>query len=304
MVKFLLGADPELMLRHKTSGQLVSAIPIIKEGKGAGRPLDKGGQNCVLHDNTLVEFNTAPAANEEEFVTTLDFVLKAIQQTLPEPLELHLQSSADYPASELEDPQARAFGCEPDYNAWLLAMNEVPAGAADRPFRSAGGHIHIGMTTGKTDLNRILDDDYGKVDVVKALDIFPGLISVFLDPDPTAAARRALYGGAGAHRPKPYGVEYRALGNWWLRSPRYARLVYKLTAVALDVLVEGHLPKLINEIGEEKIQAVINDSDKRQARQLYKKHLVKFLPGEVGLEIQALYSTKPEDFRAAWALAA
>ena len=65
-IKFNLGSDPELFLRDRDTKELRSAIPIIPEGKDAGRPLDAGGFNRVLHDNVLVEFNTRPEKTKKD----------------------------------------------------------------------------------------------------------------------------------------------------------------------------------------------------------------------------------------------
>ncbi len=303
---FLLGSDPELMAREKKTGRLVSAIPFIPEGKGEGRPLDAAGQNRVLHDNVLIEYNTAPARSEIEWVDTHAEVLRAIQKILDASgLELHLQASADYPTSELKHPEARKFACEPDWNAWTLDVNEVSAAAAKRPFRSAGGHLHVGKAEGNAALNEILDDDFGKINTVKALDIFAGIPSVFLDKDPTAAARRKLYGGAGAHRPKvEYGVEYRALGNWWLRSPDYTRVIYQLAEAALEQLVAGRLGEVLEGIGEAKIQTIINKSKVKDARQVYAQHILPTLPAALATAIADLDAGTPAPFQQAWKLAA
>ena len=152
------------------------------------------------------------------------------------------------------------------------------------------------------DLNDILsqEDGMGKVDVVKALDVFCGLPSVFIDKDPTSAARRALYGGAGAHRPKSYGVEYRALGNWWLRSPKHTSLVYQLTSAALSALVDGQLPKIIEAIGEDNIQDIINESKIAEAKKVYTKHIKKYVPTKTHALLAAIYKKKTEDFYSAW----
>jgi hypothetical protein len=301
-MNFRLGSDPELMLRRPDTKELVSAIPVIREGKGEGRPLDDTGENSVLHDNVLVEFNTKPADSEDEFLGTIGTTLKNISSLVKKQgLELHLQASADFPAMELANPEASVFGCEPDFNAWILAPNQVPPDAAEKPFRSAGGHLHIGKSANDK-LNAILDDDYGKVDVVKVLDIFCGIPSVFLDTDKTAPARRALYGGAGAHRPKPYGVEYRALGNWWLRSPSYVKLVYQLVKAALTHLVDGKMEELIKAIGEDKVQDIINKSKVTEAKKIYKKHILPLLSKETAELLETVRKEGASDFSASWSL--
>ncbi len=299
---FKLGSDPELMLRNQKTKELVSAIPIITEGKGEGRLLDGIFKNRVIHDNVLVELNTKPADSEDEFVEIMAEAIKSTNDIVKvSGLELHLQASAEFPAKELQCEESRIFGCDPDFNAWKLEINEVPAGASERPFRSAGGHLHVGMSSNEP-LNAILADDYGKVSVVKALDVFCGITSVFIDKDDTAPARRALYGGAGAHRPKSYGVEYRALGNWWLRSPKYARLVYQLTTAAMTCLVSGEMAKIIEAIGESTVQRVIDKSKTEQALKIYKKHIAPHLSAETAALVDEVMQEESSDFLAAWSV--
>lgn len=275
-VPFQLGSDPELMLRDIKTKELRSAIPIIKEGKGQGRALDDTGENCILHDNVLIEFNTKPAKTRAEFVATIGFILKNASDILAaEGLELHLLTSANFPKSELTCPEAKMFGCAPDYDAYGLTMNKPPAAAARLPFRSTGGHLHIGKHERGAKLRTLLDDPYGKVRVIKALDIIVGITSVFVDKDPTAVIRRRLYGKAGCHRPTEYGVEWRACGPWWLASPDHTNLVHRLTDCALSLAVdEKEFLSVVKELGgEDKIQDIINNSKTEKARMVFKNIL-------------------------------
>jgi hypothetical protein len=123
----------------------------------------------------------------------------------------------------------------------------------------------------------MLQDPYGKVEVVKMLDIFQGIVSVAIDDDKTAAKRRALYGKAGAHRPKDYGVEYRALGNFWVRSADLVDLMYGLADRAVALTLEGKSTEIIESIGEGEIQRIINTSDKKGAKAVVAKQLKPWL---------------------------
>jgi hypothetical protein len=155
---------------------------------------------------------------------------------------------------------------------------------------------------------------YGKITTVKALDIFCGIVSVFLDKDPTSPARRDLYGKAGSHRPKNYGVEYRAMSPWWLASPRHSELVYELAAAAMvlvkdDGLVEekpflgAKLGALVASMGgEDELQRIINDADVAAARKVYNELLVPYLDRTTTRKIKLIDSLGSTDFQAAWKL--
>lgn len=303
-VRFRLGSDPELFLRDRTTKELRSAIPIIPEGKDCPRRLDNSGLNGVLHDNVLIEFNTDPADDASQFVSNIRRVMGQIEAIVAASgAELHLMASAEFPLSELKDQEAQKFGCDPDFDAYELVCNSVPAGAERRPFRSAGGHLHIGYHDADDALKQILDDPYGKVKVVKALDTFVGVPSIFLDKDPTAPARRQLYGKAGAHRPKDYGVEYRACSAWWLLSPEHTELVYLLTEDALAVVRrEGELEKVIEACGGEKVVVdTINNSQAIVAQKLYKKVISKYLKPATKKQLTKVLRSKKE-FRTSWGL--
>ena len=75
--------------------------------------------------------------------------------------------------------------------------------------------------------------------VVRMMDLFLGIPSIFLDTDETSKERRRIYGHAGSHRTPDYGLEYRALGNFWFSSPDLTRLMYDLTAFTLDFVDKG-----------------------------------------------------------------
>lgn len=276
-MEFKLGSDPELMLCDAHTGALKSAIPVIEEGKGGGIPV--GGDNSVIHDNVLLEFNTRPEKTEKKFVKTINTALIGINKLIAkENLKMLAQASDDFPEEELDCEEAKVFGCEPDYNAWTIRENRMSVDAAKSSFRSAGGHLHIGMPDKEGPLTAILSKPMGKINVIRALDVFCGVTSVFIDKDPTSAKRRQLYGGAGAHRPKDYGVEYRALGNWWVSSPTHTKLVYQLTEVALSLLVTKKIDGLIEKIGQDRIIHTINESDIEEARKIFNGFIKPLLP--------------------------
>ena len=95
-----------------------------------------------------------------------------------------------------------------------------------------------------------------------------GLTSVLEDED---TQRRELYGQAGCFRPKPYGVEYRTLSNYWLKSRELMTKIYERSNIVMDKVAAGQ------EIGDragKHIQSAINNSNKALAKDLLEKYKV------------------------------
>ncbi len=269
---FVAGADPELML-VSPAGELTSAIPLINGTKK--KPLAVAG-GAVQRDNVMAEFNVTPSNTLEEFTDNIRQVLGELAKMVA-PNRLTVRASGHYPATELDHEEARVFGCDPDFNSWTMRMNLFDNTKAMDSLRSAGGHWHVGY---KDETKEMLTDDYGKAEVIKMLDIFQGVPSILLDPDETAPLRRSLYGRAGAHRPKPYGVEYRALGNFWVQSPELVGLMYQLSDVAIRLCVEGESDTVIKEADPRNVIRAINTSDKQMSRSVLDK-VKKYLPAEL-----------------------
>jgi hypothetical protein len=113
-----------------------------------------------------------------------------------------------------------------------------------------------------------LMEPMGKISMVRAMDCIHGIVSTVLDNSPEAIARRELYGKPGAHRPKEYGVEYRVLSNYWLKSQNTVMLMYYLTQDALEIVRRGQLDELIDELGENEVQNVIAEGRSEQAMEM------------------------------------
>lgn len=269
-MSFSVGTDTELFLQTD-EGSLVSATKFIEGSKHKPTLLPSGGN--VTHDNVALEYATPPVVGSDEFVEAVKTTMAESIVGLPKGVSLFLDASVDFPEDELDDEKCRVFGCDPDFDAWELKMNEVPAAAAYNPFRSCGGHLHIGYIEGSG--NDFLNDDYGKVTLIKALDIVAGIPSVILDSSDASTARRKLYGKAGCHRPTDYGVEYRTLSNYWTRSPQLVRLVHSMAEDALSLVRGGNLEALSDNLTEKEIIRVINTGDVKTASKLWDSTIKK-----------------------------
>lgn len=262
-----IGCDPEFFLIDP-KGSLVSAIGIVPGTKEEPHTLPNGGGLQV--DNVALEFSTPIAKDGRTLVEILQATFKDVKEALPEGYSIVARPSAIFSDDQLDHPEAHRFGCEPDFDAWELEVNEKPE-HPNANFRSCGGHIHVGHVPG--DGNEFLHDPYGKVEVVKTMDLLHGIISTILDNSPEAIERRKLYGGAGCHRPTNYGVEYRVLSNFWMKSPQLVMLMDSLTQDALALVRDGKHSAIIELIGGDKIKAVINEGKVDDADMIIKEHL-------------------------------
>jgi hypothetical protein len=261
-----IGTDPEFFL--KKGDTYINAEHYFPGDKHKPHPMKSGAG--LQTDNVAVEFASPVAKDGEDLVAKLQATFNELFKMLPPECVLDTTPAAIFDEKELQTEQAQLFGCSPSFDAWELKMNEPPQ-AANTNMRSIGGHIHVGRTEG--DGNDFLSDPYGKVDLVKTMDTLHGVISVVLDNGPEAVERRKLYGSAGEHRPTDYGVEYRTLSAFWLKSPNLVMLMDSLTQDALKLVREGKHNDLIDTIGGDVICNTINTGDTKMAETIIEQHL-------------------------------
>lgn len=249
-----IGSDPEVFLVDVT-GKYISSIGLIGGTKENPRPIREDGC-AVQEDNVAVEFNTPPAETVDAFIEGIKFNLDYLTEFVKQRgLSLSIDASAEFPEDQLADPRAQVFGCDPDFNAWTHKLNPRPT-AQNMSLRAAGGHVHAGCK----------DEDIDPWLMGQAMDLYLGVKSVGMDPD---TKRRELYGKAGAVRIKPYGVEYRTLSNFWLKSPELQKWVYTQTLRACDFIKSGG--KFSKDEGE-KIQWCINNSDVNLMKEIVEEY--------------------------------
>lgn len=210
-----LGTDPEFVLMYK--GKPLSAIGILPR---------KDGKCTTYFDNVLAECAIPPEETEDAFVAGIREYITSLAANM-KPYTVNTIAAIKYPKKQLQALEAREAGCNPEMCAYTYkSFTPNPVQFAKTPWRTAGGHLHI-------DFNVTLP---AKIALIHALDLFVGYPLSLIDKDKSAPQRRKLYGRAGRFRVTPYGVEYRTPGNFWLASPRYVRLVWKLVDNALSNL--------------------------------------------------------------------
>lgn len=242
-IKFRAGSDPEVFLED-ANGNPISAIGYIRADKWNPLQIPDMPEGFTLQeDNVSLEYGIPPAATVEEFKHHLHAVMEKSKEWVPG-LSFSKLSCIVFPEEQMQHPLAHIFGCEPDFNAWTGKTNPKPK--PPHPFmRSAGGHIHV-------------ETDQDPRKVVRNMDLFLGVPSVLMDK---GEDRKKLYGAAGAHRVKSYGVEYRTLSNFWIFEDKLIEWVWNQTARALeaDVDVSAYADRILRSI---------NSNDKDTAVQL------------------------------------
>lgn len=228
--QYTVGCDPEIFLVDSQSA-FVSAHDLIPGSKHMPMPVSAG---YIQPDGTAAEFNIHPAHTKEEFSNNIRSVLYDLKNHIAEMnknLELRVVPTAFFRPKYFRGlpASAKAFGCEPDYNAYTGKMNIFEP--TKKPFRTGAGHIHIGWTE-----NESIEDRahmYDCTEAVKQLDAALFFTSLLWDPDET---RRELYGKIGSFRPKPYGVEYRPLSNVWVADPDLHDFIFDTVVKAMELL--------------------------------------------------------------------
>ena len=241
------GCDCEFILT--LHGQYKSAVPVLTGTRERREIID---YHEIFHDNVLAEVAIKYGSSLQEVVDNFGTALKALA-TKVSPCRLNLAASAEFPLIQLMDPEAKQAGCDEETDAYTrTTLPSQEEAVKTSNFRTAGGHIHLG---GKGALQNSIKIKL----VVYALDLFVGIPSLFLDNNILARERREMYGKAGSYREKPYGLEYRVLSPFWLRSPDTVKLIYNLSMFALD-FVESDKINRFWEVNEEKLFAGRKDA--------------------------------------------
>jgi len=210
-----VGSDAELFLMK--DGMIVSAHGKLK---GTKEKPQKTKHGYVQIDGMAVEVNVKPATSTASFIENTLNVLQDARNLL-KGFTLISKPVVNFTEEYMSTipPESRQLGCEPDFDAWNEAhVNPEPD--ASSLYRTGSGHIHIGW--GK--FHAFTYDHVADCcSLGMQLDYSLGLPSLLFD---NCQMRRKLYGGAGAFRPKEYGIEYRVLSNAWINNPRLMKWVF------------------------------------------------------------------------------
>lgn len=233
--KITVGSDPELFVRSKKTGKLVSAHDLMPGTKDQPFKIDGG---AIQVDGVAAEFNIHPAESGEYFAHYNQMVMNSMGAKIGPDYELVIEPVAVFEKEYWDTlpKKTKELGCNPDFNGWSMAVNPAPDRTGFGTMCTGAGHVHIGWGKGfdVKDQGHFADCAL----VARQMDYFLGIQSLIWDPD---SRRRTLYGKAGCFRPKPYGMEYRTLSNQWLLDKSLMGWVFNQAYNGIVGVFKGNL---------------------------------------------------------------
>lgn len=271
------GCDPEFFIIDNKMQVMASD----KFFPGKDKPLRFDG-NALFFDGIQAELNVSPSVCRESLASNIRTALKKARHIINKKSNDKTQYSIiTQPTVRVKqrvlnnaDPEARRFGCEPDFNAYTLGQNTPEMDASHHLYRYAGGHIHIGCSPYNKISNeyKLAKTEEGHIRAIKFMDYITGAILVLLDRGVYAKRRRSKYGTAGCFRPTPYGIEYRTPSCWWLSSPMTMSLVFGLIKTAWFILrhdLDNDFIKLVG-YSQDDVRGIVDESDVSEAKKFWK----------------------------------
>lgn len=226
---FTFGSDPEFFLIKNK--KIYSAIGIV-EGNTHSR-IRMGG-NQFYYDNVAAECAITPGDSKRSVLNNFRNCFQNYSD-LVKPYRLVALASFIFKNEQLSNEEARTVGCAKEYCAYEMKQKNSPVSKIKKEnLRTCGGHIHVGDEC-------LTGEGPESILFIYMLDLFLGVPSVWLDDNEDSSRRRELYGKAGRYRPTDYGIEYRSLGNFWLKSPDFVDVFYDLTFFALNLVKSGEV---------------------------------------------------------------
>lgn len=224
----MIGHDVEFFL--SSNGNIIPAATLLKGSKGKGVTIARG---VLAHpDNIMAEISSAKPFPAESFRKRILHDVAALQY------HVHPAFVTDASSVTLDSdffkgcPSAEEVGCDADFHLGELRPTIKASNLGNS--RYAGGHLHFDVS-----------DDIDPSWAAGVCDILLG--SYLVGAGEKQGGRRKFYGLPNLYRPKPYGVEYRTMSNFWVsllqnnKNPmadEFCRRVYLCSAALEQVIPE------------------------------------------------------------------
>ena len=262
----VLGSDPEFFVKREKN--IISASDLFPD-KFTKMQLDDKGKE-VFYDGIQAEINVPPSESIRNIVETMNETLKLLTEFVESKgCQIVIAPAVDVDQEVLEKAPEEAviFGCDVDFNAYTKKPNPTHRNMTKHLIRYAGGHLHLGFNH----IEKLYELIYYKMEVVEfiqLMDAVVGVPCVLLDRSGKNLARRKFYGKAGCFRTTEYGVEYRTLSNFWLKSPVFTDIVHRLSRMALRIALANMSKWVFRNVSLHTIKKAINSNDFSLASQI------------------------------------
>lgn len=274
-----LGTDPEFFVADAATGKILASDKFFpdKHKPLLVTPESATNSSKLFFDGIQAEINVPKNTCREVISGHIRSSLIKASTVIGDKNKIVVKPSVRVQKSVIAaaDPEARIFGCMPDFNAYTRGTNTPNIDASTHPYRYAGGHIHVGISTpyikeGDPE-HTLAKTEEGHLKAIKFFDYMSGPILVLMDKSPESRRRRSLYGTAGCFRPTPYGIEYRTPSCWWLKSPSGMSLAFGMVRLAWNLLLCGLDEELKTAVGwtEEEVRGIVNESDVAKAKKFW-----------------------------------
>jgi hypothetical protein len=218
-----VGHDAEVFLWDSSVESYITSIGKIGGTKKDPLPVEKSSTGLMVQeDGVTLEFNNRPLEIGEgsvgrfidqwvDHMYTAQNELSRFVRSKNKNYYVETAPQAEFTDEQLDHPQAKTFGCDPDYLAHQYGAMRTPPTPDDlKNVRAAGGHVHIGYDKENSGI-----PDFALIQLIEA---YVYARYVRQDPQYGENRRGQWYGLPGLYRPKPYGVEYRTPSNFWLHG--------------------------------------------------------------------------------------
>lgn len=218
----MFGTDAEFFLAD-ANGDVIPASKVIPGKKFNPHVLDNG----VCHpDGLSLEVGCPPSDTPEGMLTNLFAVMQEVKEKFLDPNGVQIIKPMYVNSSKVKGctDEDLEFGCGSEYSAYETGMYKPSNRDTNQRLRFSGFHIHIGYTSGQEDNFWTYSDASRLVLLLDSLVDKHGL--------DTTSSRAEQYGGTGAFRVKPYGIEYRCMDCSVITNPvKFDRLVRMLNEI-------------------------------------------------------------------------
>lgn len=250
-----IGADPEIAVRSLEHDRFVSAHGLVPGDKYTPHKVEEGQ---VLIDGTMLEYGIDPCETDKDFIYRNKAVIAQLKNMIGPKYEMVMDDTVFFDRFYMEKlpDSVKELGCSADFNAWKDGqMNPAPVvEGVYANMRACGGHIHISWTKDQ-DIESV-HHKWDCIQVVRQLDTWVYPYLKFME-DKTSL-RRSVYGGFGAFRPKPYGVEWRVPSNAWLKNEKVWPWLFNAVKWVVEQCLAGKLPVIKDKDYLNKRMAEVN----------------------------------------------